>query len=210
MLASASAPGDRDASLALPGSAASPLRTHEDGSAGRAEVESFIREVYRHRYGADVHHFAPTLVSVVDDNGEMIAAAGYRAGDQGRLFLERYLSAPVETYLADGPSVPERRRLVEVGHLAATRAGAGRRLILLLGPHLAALGFHWVIGTLTQELRQLFQRLGIEPLPLASADPEVLGAGISSWGSYYDHRPMVLAGRIDHALSALSQRRMES
>ena len=139
----------------------------------------------------------------------MIAAAGYRAGDRGPLFLERYLAAPIETYLVQGPSaLPERSRLVEVGHLAATRAGAGRRLILLLGPHLAALGFQWVIGTLTQELRQLFLRLGIVPLSLAEADPALLGAEISRWGSYYDHRPVVLAGRIDVALHAFARLRV--
>lgn len=210
MSATATSPRDPDAHLLVRGSATGSLLTHERGSAGRREVEAFIHGVYRSRYGADVRHFAPTLVSVADDRGQIVAASGYRPGDRGAMFLERYLSAPIETYLGDGGAVlPERKRLVEVGHLAATRPGAGRRLILLLGPHLAALGFHWVVGTLTQELRQLFVRWGIEPLTLASADPEVLGPEVSSWGSYYDHRPMVLAGRIDNALHALSRRRVE-
>jgi hypothetical protein len=183
------------------------LRRHGPDSIDRAEVEAFIHAVYRERYDADVSQFAPVLVSLVDDRGEIVAAAGYRPGDRGPLFLERYLSAPIETYLVAGPTVlPERSRLVEVGHLAATRAGAGRRLILLLGPHLARLGFHWVIGTLTQELRQLFLRLGVVPLSLAEADPAVLGDDIARWGSYYDHRPVVLAGRIDLALQAFSRR----
>jgi len=184
------------------------LRTHGPGAPDRAEVEAFIRAVYRERYGADVNQFAPMLVSVADDKGEVIAAAGYRPGDRGPLFLEQYLSAPIETYLVQGPTaLPERNRLVEVGHLAAMRAGAGRRLVLLLGPHLAALGFQWAIGTLTQELRQLFLRLGVVPLSLAEADPALLGAEIARWGSYYDHRPVVLAGRIDVALQAFSRRR---
>jgi len=45
------------------------------------------------------------------------------------------------------------------------------------------------------------------PLSLAEADPAVLGAEIARWGSYYDHRPVVLAGRIDVALQAFSRRR---
>jgi len=194
-----------------PGTAASPsrLRTHRPGTPDRADVETFIRDVYRERYGADVTAFAPILVSLADEKGMLIAAAGYRPGNEGRLFLERYLSAPIETYLVQGPSaLPERRRLVEVGHLAATRAGAGRHLILMLGPHLAAQGFQWVIGTLTQELRQLFLRLGIAPLSLAEADPALLGDEIARWGSYYDHRPVVLAGRIDVALQVFSRRRL--
>ena len=208
MLAMASSSRDRNPLLPARVAAEASLRTHGPGAPDRADVEAFIRAVYRERYGADVNQFAPVLVSLADEHGDVIAAAGYRAGDRGPLFLERYLAAPIETYLVEGPSVlPERSRLVEVGHLAATRAGAGRRLILLLGPHLAALGFQWVIGTLTQELRQLFLRLGVVPHSLAEADPALLGAEISRWGSYYDHRPVVLAGRIDVALQAFSRLR---
>ena len=124
MLAMESSARDREPSLAARAAAASRLRTHGPGAADRAEVEAFIRAVYRERYGADVNQFAPVLVSLADEHGDVIAAAGYRAGDRGPLFLERYLAAPIETYLVEGPSVlPERSRLVEVGHLAATRAG---------------------------------------------------------------------------------------
>ena len=209
MLAMATPSQDRNGPR-LEGAAAGSLRMHDAEAPDRAEVEAFIRGVYRERYGADPNQFAPMLVSLADESGEIFAAAGYRPGDRGPLFLEQYLAAPIETYLVQGPTViPQRSRLVEVGHLAATRAGAGRRLILLLGPHLAALGFQWVIGTLTQELRQLFLRLGVVPLSLAEADPARLGADIARWGSYYDHRPVVLAGRIDLALQAFARRRVQ-
>jgi len=184
------------------------LRVHAPGDRGRAEVEDFIRGVYRDRYGADVRQFARSLVSLHDGDGELVAAAGYRAADDEPLFLERYLGVPVETRLAAGsPVAPVRSRIVEVGHLAAGRAGEGRRLVLLLGPHLASLGFQWVVSTLTEELRHLLLRLGIVPIPLGMADPTLLGDEAARWGSYYDHRPMVLAGRIDHALKSLARRR---
>ncbi len=86
------------------------------------------------------------------------------------------------------------------------RAGEGRRLILLLGPHLAGQGFEWVVSTLTQELRNLFVRMGVAPLALGVADPAVLGDEAAQWGSYYDHRPLVLAGRLDAALQMLARR----
>lgn len=183
------------------------LRLHGPGDVGRAEVERFIAAVYRTRHGADVRHFAHTLVSLRDETGGLVAAAGYRAADEAPLFLERYLGVPVETRLADAARVvPKRSRIVEVGHLAASRAGEGRRLVLLLGPHLAAQGYQWVVSTLTEELRHLFMRLGIAPLALGVADPAVLGDEASHWGSYYDHRPVVLAGQIDLALKALARR----
>ena len=108
--------------------------------------------------------------------GPLVAAAGYRPARQGPLFLERYLAAPVESLLGShSEAAPARERIVEVGHLAASRAGEGRRLMLLLGPHLGGQGFRWVVGTLTEELRHLFVRLGIAPLALGVADPAVLG-----------------------------------
>ena len=114
---------------------------------------------------------------------------------------------PVETLLpAPAGRWPLRQRIVEVGHLAAVRAGEGRRLILLLGPHLAGQGFEWVVSTLTQELRNLFVRMGVAPLALGVADPAVLGDEAAQWGSYYDHRPLVLAGRLDAALQMLARR----
>jgi hypothetical protein len=173
----------------------------------RADVEAFIRRIYRERYGAEVRHFAPRLVATRDDSGEIVAAAGHRAAGAGPLFLERYLGGPVDTLLgAAHGAQPARSRIVEVGHLAACRAGEGRRLILLLAPHLAAQGFDWVVSTLTEELRHLFVRLGIAPLALGIADPAALGAEAADWGSYYDHHPVVLAGRIDSMLKLLARR----
>jgi hypothetical protein len=96
---------------------------------------------------------------------------------------------------------------VEVGHLAAQKAGEGRRLILLLGPHLAERGLQWVVSTLTEELRRLFVRLGVIPLALGVADPALLGEDAAHWGSYYAHHPVVLAGQIGPALAALSRPR---
>jgi len=184
------------------------LRVHAPGGPGRAEVEEFIRGVYLERHGADVRQFAQSLVSLHDGDGELVAAAGYRAAADAPLFLERYLGVPVETRLAAGaPVAPARSRIVEVGHLAAGRAGEGRRLVLLLGPHLASEGFQWVVSTLTEELRHLLLRLGIAPMVLGVADPAMLGGEAARWGSYYDHRPMVLAGQIDQALKSLARRR---
>lgn len=187
--------------------AAPRLRVHGPDDAGREEVERFIRSVFRQRYGADVGQFAPQLVSLRDADGELVAAASYRSAAQAPLFLERYLGAPVETLLAGGGhAAPQRPHIVEVGQLAAARAGEGRRLVLLLGPHLAAQGYRWVVSTLTEELRHLFLRLGIAPLSLGAADPALLGADAARWGSYYEHHPVVLAGQLDLALKALARR----
>jgi Thermostable hemolysin len=177
------------------------LECHGRAAPGRAEVERFISGIFRERYGADVRDFAPLLVARRDGAGTLVAAAGYRPAEGRTLFLERYLDRPVHDSLHAG-----RHRIVEVGHLAAARAGEGRKLILQLGPHLAGCGFQWVVSTLTEELRHLFLRLGIAPQALGVADPALLGDDVSRWGSYYEHHPLVAAGAIGPALQALARR----
>ncbi|MGJ7555697.1 thermostable hemolysin [Variovorax sp. RB3P1] len=186
------------------------LTLHVVGDPRRSEVETFISEVYARRYGATIPHFAPVLVGL-RESGELLAAAGYRSAAQESLFLECYLPAPVEAMLATNTDArPARADIVEVGHLAANRGGEGRRLIQLLAPHLAAEGFDWVVGTVTQELRPMLVRLGVAPLTLGAADPAMLGDDAAHWGSYYEHHPVVLATHLKRALRRYMARRAGS
>lgn len=198
--------GGRAARIQTPGalSTAPPrFAVHPVGDPARAEVEAFIASVYAARYGARVTQFAPVLVSL-RDGATLVAAAGYRRATQP-LFVEHYLDDPVEALLGRAVGEPPARAgIVEVGHLAACRAGEGRRLILRLAQHFAADGVTWVISTLTAELRHLFTRLGIAPLALATADPARLGAAARDWGRYYEHHPLVLAGHLPMAMRRLA------
>lgn len=192
-----------------PSGSGSPLLcVHGPHDAGRAPVERFIHRVFARRFGARVQRFAPHLVCLRDPvSGEIVAAAGYRFADGGNLFLERYLGGPVELHLAQpGQSPVERAGIVEVGHLAAERAGEGRRLIVRLAHHLAGQDVQWVVSTLTEELRHLFVRMGITPLALGLADATALGDQAGEWGSYYEHHPVVLAGQMQPALRWLQRR----
>lgn len=182
--------------------AAPQLRLHRVGDADRAQVEDFIAGVFARRFGATVTGFAPVLVTMCDaDDGDIVAAAGYRAAGDAPLFLESYLGAPVELVLAQHlHAAPARPEIVEIGHLSASRAGAGRQLMVRLGEHLAQQRFRWIVCTLTQELRHLLPRLGITPLALAKADAGALDADAAAWGTYYQHDPVVLAGDLAPAL----------
>ncbi|KQT11066.1 thermostable hemolysin [Ramlibacter sp. Leaf400] len=186
------------------------MTVHPPGAEGRGEVESFIAGVYRHRFGARVEQFATSLVSL-REGGCIVAAAGYRDAGAEPLFLEHYLALPVEAVLAPHAArAPARTCIVEVGHLASVQAGQGWQLIARLGPHLAGLGYRWVVSTLTQELRRLLLRMGIAPLSLAPADPATLGEAARHWGSYYEHRPVVVAGHLPQALRHLQRRAARS
>ncbi|MBP6252493.1 MAG: thermostable hemolysin [Rubrivivax sp.] len=61
----------------------SGLQVHDRDHPSRPAVEAFIAAVYRARYGAALRAFAPTLVSLHDADGEIVAAAGDRSAADG-------------------------------------------------------------------------------------------------------------------------------
>ena len=182
------------------------LELHPPASSGRGAVESLISTVYRSRYDAYPPGFTPMLVSL-SSGTEPVAAAGYRPAAQEALFLERYLDRPVEQLLPPARGrTTARGAIVEVGHLAATRAGEGRQLVHCLAHHLLDQGYAWVVSTVTRELRRLFLRLGVTPFALGVADPVALGNERFRWGRYYEHEPVILAGYLPQAIERLDTR----
>lgn len=173
------------------------------GDGRRAEAESFIRDVFARNYGARVASFAPDL-ALLERNGAIAAAAGWRGADAGPLYLERYLDAPIDGQVSSLAGYPVARdRIVEVGNLAAGAQGGGASMILAMAAHLDTLGYDWVVFTATRELIGIFNRMALPPLALATADPFRLGEDAGEWGSYYETRPVVVAGRIRLALERL-------
>ncbi len=170
----------------------------------RQEAQDFIKRIFSGRYNAQVTTFTPNLM-VLEQRGAIVAAAGWRSAQEAPLFLERYLDEPIEQAMAHlAPSPIERRRIVEVGHLAAQKPGSSLFLLRALASHLHAKGFEWVASTATQELIGLFVKLGLPPLALAAANPERLNGQADHWGSYYDTQPIVAVGKINTALQRMS------
>lgn len=179
------------------------LSLHGPDDPQRVEVEAFIRQRYRQHFGAEVPGFAPWLLTLrAGPEGPLRAAVGYRLADTP-LFLERYLDAPIESLIGEAGAAPDRAQIAEVGHLCAELPGAGRRLIVAVAAHLQRLGVRWVACTLTEELRRLFLRLGLAPQVLGPADPQRLGTEAQAWGAYYEHRPLVIVGRLRPAVERL-------
>lgn len=170
------------------------------GSPRRQEAECFIRDIFARHYGAEVSAFAPNLM-LIERHDEVIAATGWRPASDERLFLERYLDMPIEQAMARLADQPvQRERIVEVGNLAAEKPGSSLHVVIELAEHLNRLGYEWVVFTATSELIRIFTRLGLPLLALAPADPSRLGDAAGAWGSYYDTRPVIVAGRIRLAL----------
>lgn len=168
------------------------------GSTRRAALEQFIRQRFEQQHGARIRHFMPCLFGLENQAGQLLGAVGVRSGGSGALFLERYLDEPIKSAIGArlGHTEPSRGELVEVGNLAADSPGAARLLIVALTDLLVALGFRWVTFTGTPTLLNSFQRLGLAPIALGEADPARMGEELADWGSYYDSRPLVMAGDI--------------
>lgn len=163
----------------------------------RREVEAFIADIYRQRYGARLRHFLPQLLAYRDAGGELLAAVGLRCGIEGALFVENYLDCSAEVAIAGDNRTPvARNQLVEVGNFAARTPGDARALIINLTGVLHRAGLRWVLFAATRQLRNAFARLQLCPIVLADADASRLQGDASDWGSYYASRPQVVYGDI--------------
>lgn len=164
--------------------------------AERAALKAFIAGVFKKHYNANIEAFCDRLVGVRDDAGELVAAAGINLADEGPLFLEQYLSAPIEQVISlhTGLTVG-RHEIAEVGNLAALQAGGTRKLIVRLTNLLKEQGRPWVAFTATKSLINSFNKLGLAPVVITEADKNCV-ANPQVWGSYYDHQPQVTFGNV--------------
>jgi hypothetical protein len=195
--------------LEHPASGEPPLAAyelHEHTCAERAAVEEFISRRFFETFGSRVEAFMPRLFSLRDRNGRICGAFGLRSA-QRRLFLEQYLDSSIEGAIAERTGLKaERRNIVEIGHFSGSFPGAMRIMIHLLTEFLYREGFHWVAFTGTTGLRNSFVRLGLPLIDIQAAERERLPLEErAAWGSYYDHAPRVVVGKIRVGHDAFAQ-----
>ena len=179
------------------------LRCEQSGPASE-QIKAFIATEFREHFAADVREFMPTLAGLYDDSDRLKAAVGYRAASAGPLFLEIYTNGPIEEVVRQqtGFFVP-REEIVEVGSLACTGGRAAMEMVKALVPALIDEGFSWVVFTGADTVRNVFRRLHLKPVALCIANKSLLGKRRYEWGSYYDHNPVVMAGRLADGIGAL-------
>ena len=164
----------------------------------RASIEQFIAAGFAKAYQADVQRFMPNLLGV-SRAGEWQAVLGLRSAAtvtaQGRihshLFIEQYLSAPVEQLLARQGIGAERSELIEIGHLYAINRQSLLQLFVLMAYALDQLNYRYLLCAATTQVRSILSRHGIELTELALAKAEALGEEAGHWGCYYDTQPKV-------------------
>lgn len=182
------------------------LIAHDGASPRRAEIEALIQQEFRRHFDADVREFMPTLVALHDEQDVIVAAVGCRSAATARLFLEVYTDKRIEELISESVSVNvDRDRIVEIGSLVCRDARAAMAIVEALVPHLLAAGFTWVAFTGADTIVRVLRRLKLLPLALCAADSDKLGAGRGAWGRYYEHNPVVMAGRLSDGLQILER-----
>ncbi len=173
----------------------------------RTRVEDFIRDVYRTHYDADIRVTYPTLMSVRNAQGDILAAVGFRLASEAPLFLEQYTRQPIENVLSPlyGAGPIARGEIVEIGNLASAGKGASIFLFGAIASYLLNRGVRYATVTGTEQLRKRFRLLGLQPHVLCDANRALLGASQNNWGSYYATQPKVLAGSLEASMQQLNR-----
>ncbi len=181
---------------------------HFESSLERINLESYIARQFMAAYQAKLSDFMPLLLAMAGNDG-FCAAAGIRPANKEFLFLEQYLPSSIEETLSQVENKPvNRNNIAEIGNLASTRRGSSQLLFLMLTAMLHSTHLEWVAFTATPQVQKGIERLGIPLHILCDANPAVLGhTHLASWGTYYSHRPKVVATRLSEAMSALTQQK---
>ena len=168
-----------------------------DVTLGRARVESFIERGYFDRFGSVVADHYPTLLSLENRRGDVLAALGIRNAANERLFLERYFDEPIELVLSQAIGTGlARAQILEVGNFASIGRGASARLIAASATYLKSCRCRYAVATATEELRNLLGSFGFAWHRLGTARAERLSDQGRSWGRYYEQNPEILVGEI--------------
>ncbi len=173
----------------------------------RSDAEQFVVDCFSKEYSATVDYFLNQHI-LSYDHGELNSVVGYQPAANHRLYLEQYLPVSIEQAVSQrcASDLPvNRSSLVEVGNLASTSPGSFRRLILSLCRYFSELGYAWVVFTSTPQLLNTFSKLGVELLYLSDAQQDDLKGGGDQWGSYYQHKPKVMAGNIAETIQRLNE-----
>ena len=167
---------------------------YESNDLPRARIEAFIEQAFARRHGACIKSFMPTLLALEGSGGRVCGVVGFRNAGAQPLFLERYLSQPVEAALRErtGLSIG-RERIVEVGNLASLSCRAAFHLVAILPQVLIDRGNQWIVFTATSAVRGILEKFRAPMIELATASRDRVESP-DEWGRYYESDPRVMAG----------------
>ncbi|WP_282176077.1 thermostable hemolysin [Vibrio nereis] len=151
---------------------------------------------YEQAFDAKLATFMPEFMALTID-GEIKSLCGFRSAGNEALFLEQYLDDKAEVLLRQHFDTEiSRSSVIEFGQLASFAHGNSPIHFFLMAEKLVEQGYEWCIFTATDPLHALMKRLGLSPIIIAEASPERVPEAEKIWGTYYQHKPRVLAGNL--------------
>ncbi|MGQ0443413.1 MAG: thermostable hemolysin [Methylophilaceae bacterium] len=185
----------KDASILLCGEQPVVAAIVQPKAAERAELESFVRQMFYKVHKADITHFMPKLLSLRDSNQQLRAVCGLRHAHEERLFLEHYFDAPIEQILSDKTATKvSRDEILEIGNLAILEPACIRSLLASISVYLHSTDAKWAVFTGITTLRNALNKLNMPLHMLGEAKIICLPTNERvTWGTYYEERPQIMA-----------------
>lgn len=176
------------------------VRFSKHDSADRDQLDSFISDIFRQTYGAEIKPSRSYLMSLRDHDDDLIAACSLHSAATEKLGLEIYLDTPVEEILSTltGQTV-QRGDIIEVSDFSASELATARYLITAINDQLHFTSKQWAVLNAPPNLRDAFIKLGMDPKIIVDADKSRIGPDeLSRWGNFFDQKPQIIAiSRID-------------
>lgn len=170
----------------------------------RSAAEKAVRRIFRKTYNADIKEFLPLLLTI-ENSSSIAAVIGLRNAGHCPLFVENYLTSPIEQLINNiaQKNKVNRADIVEIGNLVSDINGASYFLFVVLAFALQQAQIKWVAFTMTSVVEKLLNRLHMEPIVICQAQQSAVANSASSWGSYYHNAPKVSVGSVDDACALL-------
>jgi hypothetical protein len=171
----------------------------------RHTAERFIKAGFAKAYSADIDVSMPTIIAL--QKAQFKAALGVRSAQQA-LFVEQYLSLPIEHALARLGITAKRNEIAEIGHLYSNTSSFTLSLLIVTALVLRKQQYKSMVFTATSQLASLFHKFGLKPTFLAEADPTKLSASPQNWGTYYATAPKVMVLQLDEVEALIQSDRL--
>jgi hypothetical protein len=182
------------------------------GSPEWTNAVDLVRQKYRRVFEADAMPDPDCFVvclkpDAATGGSRVVACAGMTFGHARPFFSEQYLDEPIQHVLSrmENQQV-SRESIVEIGSMASVERNAGIELIRILPLMTLCMGKQYGLMTSTEQLRGIFDFVGIPFVPLTESDGQRLGANaLQAWGRYYENAPMTGFIRVEQVRNLAAQ-----
>jgi len=156
------------------------------------DVELFVEQMYKKIYNATIYSHYSNFIGITNNN-KIVSVLGFRYAKNKRLFLEQYLTQPIELLLSNKLKIStiNREHIIEIGSFVSQDSFATLLMLEQLIIYLKKQNIHYVCVTVTKHLERYFKIMGIKGIRMSAAKYNNLHTNINDWGNYYEHKPNV-------------------